>query len=262
MKLNILKNADSSQQSKVLVSAGFLLLIIIVWQAFSYVNNQQTLAYQHISTPKLNDVYVINSEVLNNQSRLREKYLITQVSAVEDDKVSLRVSNFLFLRVRDAIQSIRSDKFLTQNYFSATPLVMPRTRLQQLYLDDGIDDVGRSTDGMHLYGGVIIGKAVKKKRTVRLGSQDNQVAIAYYQGSMGYEKDWREAFRLFKQAAEKGHPYAQLNLANMYKDGEGVAKDLQLAIFWYEKASLQQVTAAKYEYLRLCQQLVECTELP
>ncbi|OUS23534.1 hypothetical protein A9Q98_14840 [Thalassotalea sp. 42_200_T64] len=262
MSLFNFKNSDGSQKNVVFFTLALLTVIVIGCLIFNYVNRQQTLAYEWISTPKLNDVYVINSEVLNNQSRLREKYLITQVSSVDDGNISLRVSNFLFLRVRDAIQSIRSDKFLTHNYFSTTPLVMPLNKLQQLYLDDGIDDVGRSPDGMHLYGGVIIGKAAKKKRTIHLGRQDNQIAIAYYQGSMGYEQDWAEAFRLFTQAAEKGHPYSQLNLAHMYQDFEGVVKDLKLALFWFEKASLQQITAATTEYLRLCQQLVACAEIP
>ncbi len=48
-----------------------------------------------------------------------------------------------------------------------------------------------------------------------------------------------EAAGLFMLAAEQGHVDAENNLGAMYYTGEGVARDEQKAIEWFEKAAAQ-----------------------
>ncbi len=43
----------------------------------------------------------------------------------------------------------------------------------------------------------------------------------------------------YRKAAEQGHASAQFALAEMYKNGDGVARDLQEALRWYRKAAEQ-----------------------
>ena len=50
-------------------------------------------------------------------------------------------------------------------------------------------------------------------------------------------QDYKEAFTLFKQAAEKGHIRAQMKVGLMYEQGLGVAKNSNAAIEWYKKAA-------------------------
>jgi hypothetical protein len=45
-----------------------------------------------------------------------------------------------------------------------------------------------------------------------------------------------EAFLAFHQAAKLGNPEAQVNLANVYDDGEGVECDHKRAAYWYKRA--------------------------
>ena len=50
-------------------------------------------------------------------------------------------------------------------------------------------------------------------------------------------QDYKEAFSLFEQAAEKGHINAQIKVGLMYEQGLGVAKNSDAALEWYKKAA-------------------------
>jgi TPR repeat protein len=66
-----------------------------------------------------------------------------------------------------------------------------------------------------------------------------------YQASAAAEKgDFARAFPLFRELAELGHAEAQENLAVMYVNGEGVARDNILGYAW-AKLSLEQDSARK-----------------
>lgn len=54
----------------------------------------------------------------------------------------------------------------------------------------------------------------------------------------GFNKP-QDAFPWFKKAAEQGNAQAQVELAELYDAGEGVAQDTEKAIAWYEKAAAQ-----------------------
>lgn len=53
-----------------------------------------------------------------------------------------------------------------------------------------------------------------------------------YELGWGVEKDWNEALRWYRRAAENGDHNAQYRLASAYFDGDGVAVDYATAYFW------------------------------
>jgi len=55
-----------------------------------------------------------------------------------------------------------------------------------------------------------------------------QLAMCYTNGRIGVERNPTEAFKLYKQLVEAGYP-AKLELAFCYFDGSGVKKDLKAA---------------------------------
>ena len=55
----------------------------------------------------------------------------------------------------------------------------------------------------------------------------------------------KEALKLYKQAADKGHVEAMFTLGKIYETGNGVAKDLKEALKWYEKADKHGHSRAK-----------------
>ena len=58
----------------------------------------------------------------------------------------------------------------------------------------------------------------------------------YYYGR-GVSKDFAEAAKLFRKAAERGHVPAQRDLGSMYDFGKGVKLDYLEAALWYRKAA-------------------------
>ena len=59
-----------------------------------------------------------------------------------------------------------------------------------------------------------------------------------YFGS-GLPKDYGEAIRWFRKAADQEYPKAEFNLGQMYHQGEGVIKDYAEARRWLQKAADQ-----------------------
>lgn len=60
-----------------------------------------------------------------------------------------------------------------------------------------------------------------------------------YRNGEGVQQDDREAARSFRAAAEQGVVGAQLNLAMMYRDGRGVPQDYVFAYMWANLAAAQ-----------------------
>ena len=46
-----------------------------------------------------------------------------------------------------------------------------------------------------------------------------------------------KAIYWYEKSAEQGNHHVQNNLANIYKNGDGIDKDMNKAIYWYKKAA-------------------------
>jgi TPR repeat protein len=64
------------------------------------------------------------------------------------------------------------------------------------------------------------------------------LGLMFYNGQ-GVAQDYAEAVRLYSLAAAQGHAGAQVNLGSMFEDGQGVAEDRAEAIRWYRLAAAQ-----------------------
>ena len=58
-----------------------------------------------------------------------------------------------------------------------------------------------------------------------------------YMDGLGVEKDFAEAVKWFRRAAEMGFPSSQVNMGAFYMNGSGVEKDEAEALKWYRKAA-------------------------
>jgi len=65
------------------------------------------------------------------------------------------------------------------------------------------------------------------------------------------DRDFSEAFKLFKTSAEKGHPDAQHRVGMLYEQGRGTEKDLAKALTWYQKAYKKGLLKSGFEGIRL-----------
>jgi hypothetical protein len=66
-----------------------------------------------------------------------------------------------------------------------------------------------------------------------------------YANGRGVEKDYVEAVKWYRKAAEQGDAKAQLNLGASYAKGDGVNKDTVQATKWYRKAAEQGEVVAQ-----------------
>lgn len=71
------------------------------------------------------------------------------------------------------------------------------------------------------------------------------VAILLREGK-GVEKDAQRALYFFERAGRAGLVSAQVNTAFMYLNGEGTAQDYKTASFWFHAAAVAGVPAARY----------------
>ncbi|GET03243.1 kinase-like domain-containing protein [Rhizophagus clarus] len=74
---------------------------------------------------------------------------------------------------------------------------------------------------------------------------------AMYNLGIGTKIDKQKAFELYQNAANLEEEVAQINLALMYEKGDGITKDVNKAIYWYEKSAIQGCKKAKNSLERL-----------
>ncbi len=83
------------------------------------------------------------------------------------------------------------------------------------------------------------------------GSSSTSGEYAYRTGmqyliGQNVQRDTSRAFSYFQQAANRGNPYAQSELAYMYASGEGTTQNYQSAFEWYQKAANQGLASAQF----------------
>ncbi len=69
-----------------------------------------------------------------------------------------------------------------------------------------------------------------------------------YQNGWGVKKNWSQAFKWYRLAAEKGDAMAQANLGLMYQDGDGVAPDMVEAYKWFTLSAEQGNVVGKHYF--------------
>jgi uncharacterized protein len=63
------------------------------------------------------------------------------------------------------------------------------------------------------------------------------LAKAYEAGRSGLAKDLSEARRWYRQAADRGDPFAEASLGILFNFGKGVQRDYVQAYMWYDRAA-------------------------
>lgn len=84
------------------------------------------------------------------------------------------------------------------------------------------------------------------RKAAEQGHADGQNNLgAMYLNGYGVTKDYAEAVKWYRKAAEQGHADGQNNLGFMYDYGYGVTKDISQAKYWYKKAAVKGHELAK-----------------
>jgi TPR repeat protein len=79
------------------------------------------------------------------------------------------------------------------------------------------------------------------------GSADAQFSLGLkFANGNGPARDYTQAARWYRQAAEQSHPLAQFNLGVMYAEGQGVPSDKAQSMLWFDRAAHLGDPAAQY----------------
>jgi TPR repeat protein len=88
----------------------------------------------------------------------------------------------------------------------------------------------------------------KSRKLADQGNADGQVNLAdCYARGVGVAKDEVEAVKWLRKAAAQGYSRAQCQLGYCYARGQGVAKDEVEAVAWYRKAAAQGYAEAQIQ---------------
>ena len=101
------------------------------------------------------------------------------------------------------------------------------------------------------------GRGVKKNHDKALkwflkAAKQHDAKSEIYVGRIYEEKqDYTNAFKWYSQIANSGYPKVQYKLWQMYRDGKGVKKDLQKAIYYLIKSTSQSYPDAQHDLGKL-----------
>ncbi|CAB4438315.1 unnamed protein product [Rhizophagus irregularis] len=74
-----------------------------------------------------------------------------------------------------------------------------------------------------------------------LGLSYKMEVVLCYDSGIGINFDKQKAVELYQKAANLGHKVGQYNLAVIYEVGDGIEKDLDKAIYWYENLQNKEI---------------------
>ena len=116
-----------------------------------------------------------------------------------------------------------------------------------------VDAAKYYNDGVKAYNAKNYTEAARLYRiAAEQGHADAQNNLGYCnEKQLGVAKDLTEAVKWYRKAAEQGQADAQCNLAYCYETATGVAKDFTEAAKWYRKAAERGYARAQY-YLGCC----------
>lgn len=76
------------------------------------------------------------------------------------------------------------------------------------------------------------------RQAADMGHSSAKVNLGYaYENGHGVNRDYNEAVRLYREAAEEGETQGMTNLGYMYEQGNGIERSLDQAVYWYRRAA-------------------------
>lgn len=248
---------------QILFSKKLLLLPILFGLAYysyyvvyqKHIMQQQTL--EIVSSPKIDDIYFFDFRILNSNLRPNEKYRLAKVVDITGDIVTLVYGNFYYARQNAAINSIYYGQLTYKDYFEGK-----RNDYTQEQIEDKLNS-GAIYRAMRPVYDKLLGQRVgpeqrKFRSSVFIqGRKENAKGEAFL-NELHSETNLQQAFELFTKSANYDYAQGQVNLAEMYINGQYVKKDLNKALYWLNQASLQSSKAAILKYEIICKQVPSC----
>tara|TARA_B110000908_G_C10167044_1_gene408956 strand:- start:122 stop:958 length:837 start_codon:yes stop_codon:yes gene_type:complete len=237
----------------------FILLVVLFLIFIEYDTSKgevnQTLAI--ILNPKVNDIYFLDFRLLSEKLRPTEKYRIAKVVDITGDIVTLVYGSFFYQRHHAAMNSIQYGQLSYKDYFESKRYDIPLNTVKNMQKNRAIYLAKRPIRGKLL--GNLVGPEINIAASSHLtyGKNENMKGEAFLKEQFS-ETNLQTAFELFQRSSNFGYVKGQVNLAEMYINGQYVKKDFTQALYWLKQASLQGYKAAILKYEIICKQIISC----
>lgn len=227
---------------------GIFLILLVICFFYQQYLDAQTQKLEYLNNPKAYDTYLVQADKFTHEPLTLTNLKVAQVLSFDEQFITFQVSNYSYKRNNGITTALRTSLLVQRGYFSTDKITLPRSEVKRLYNDDVIYDVLRPSANS-LYGGFVMFPPKPKPlyKGLKL-DKNNQQGITYFKNGQ-----YNDALESFTIAANAGSQWGQLNLAQMYRDGQGVTKNAQTAKHWYEQAIAQGNSKAKYELEQLCE---------
>lgn len=226
---------------------GSILIVLFLLYFYTHFHAQAVQQQAIINAPQAYDTYLVKADKFAQEPLRPENLKIAQILEFDDRYITFQISNYRYKHDRGITMAMRTSLLVQRDYFSSKTLTLPRTEVQRM-VDEGVIYNVLRPHAYSLYGGFVMFPPRPKPlyEGVKL-NEHNQQGINYYKDNL-----LEDAFKSFLLAAEEGSQWGQLNLAQMYQDGQGTTKDIKKAIYWFQQAAAQGNRKAKIELKDLC----------
>lgn len=241
---------------------GLMILVAIIALYLGFI---EYLDYKHekdytfavISEPKINDIYFIDFRLITEDLRPHEKYRIAKVADVTGDIITLMYGGFYYQRKHAVINAIYYGQLSFTDYFETKRYDMPHSQVKGMF-DSGAIYLANRPIRNKLYGNLVVPEqAHYRSNKLTYGKPENIKGEAFLNDCFN-ELGLERAFEFFQQSAQLGYAKGQVNLAQMYINGQHIDKDFNKALYWLKLASLQSSKTAVLKYGIVCKQVNEC----
>jgi len=264
--LKVLKNVSAWFASSSL-SVANVIKVLVLLAICLFIYNKSTQSQQenkdslrYLTSPKVDDIYFLDFRMLSDSLRPKEKYRIAKVVDITGDIVTLLYGNVFYLRQQSLKNSIHYGQLRYKGYFESKRYDLTLTQLKVMHDSKAIYMIKRPEHNM-LYGNYINDpkhEVVSSKLFIP-GKRENLEGLSF-QKSTYLENNLQQAFQKLNRSAQLGFAPGQINLAQMYLNGQYVEKDLSQAMFWFKQAALQSDKAGVLKYVIVCRQVSYCQE--
>jgi hypothetical protein len=238
----------------------FLLsLCLLIYNKSSQSQQEDNNSLAYLTSPKVDDIYFLDFRLLSESLRPNEKYRIAKVVDITGDVVTLLYGNVFYLRQQAMKDSIRYGQLRYKGYFESKRYDLKLSQLKSMHDSTAIYMIKRPDKNM-LYGNYINDPEPKVSSTFYVpGKRENFAGLSFKKSSY-LENNLQQAFERFSRSAQLGFTQGQVNLAEMYLNGESIDKDLGQAMYWFKQAALQSDKAGVLKYVIVCRQVSYCQE--
>lgn len=234
-----------------------MLTLYLGFVKYNHIKTEENQTLAIITTPQINDIYFLDFRLLSDNLRPQEKYRIAKVIDITGDIVTLVYSGFFYQQQRGAVHSIKYGHLRYKNYFESKRYNMSHNTIKTMYHNKAIYLAKRPIRN-RLFGNFVNPSQPKKSSNYLIyGKKENTKGEAFLKGKF-IEGNLKAAFELFQKSSNLGYNKGQVNLAEMYINGQHVKKDFNKALYWLQKASLDSYKPAILKYEIICKQIPSC----